>query len=188
MVHFAVFLYNCSPLTSTGLTPFFLNHGREPNLPLNIIFVPEDGTNAEIEDYQQFLTQQMKKVLSVVDKRQQKLKNKQKKQYDKSAVDKLFAVNNLVYLKHHNFGQLSTDKNNTKKLSFLYEGPYKIIKIPSAQTAKIAAIFDSDKISVLHFNNLKLKQPLDDQYGLTTKHTPERLYWQKTKWYLYGRK
>lgn len=124
MVHFAVFVYNCSPSTTTGFSPFFINHGREPNLPLDIIFASEEGTNASVEDYQQFLSQQMKQVLSIVNERQQNAKAKQKKQYDKTATKISFAINDLVYLKRHNFGQLSVDKNNTKKLSLLYKGPY----------------------------------------------------------------
>lgn len=65
-VPYAVFAYNCSLATSTSISPFYLNHGRHPNLPLEVALAPKTFIDASPDDYKDFVAESMEKVIETV--------------------------------------------------------------------------------------------------------------------------
>lgn len=119
----ALFAYRSSPQASTGESPFFLQHGREPNLPIDIIYAVQLSDSADVATYKNFLTETLGKVKEVVSERIKRAQNQQKRQYDKNSQNSIFKIGEIVFLKEENVDTVA------KKLAFKYDGPYKIMKI-----------------------------------------------------------
>ena len=66
---------------TTGFTPFFLEHGREARLPVDMIAVPPPGQSTTLDRYTKKLSVQIAKAFSVVTERRNSYVLQQKELY-----------------------------------------------------------------------------------------------------------
>ena len=66
---------------TTGFTPFFLEHGREARLPVDMITGPPPGQSATLDRYTAKLKDQIAKAFCVVTERQNSYVFRQKELY-----------------------------------------------------------------------------------------------------------
>lgn len=94
-VPYALLEYRAAPQTTTGFSPFCMVHGREPNLPSEIVFddSPHQQELSE-EDYVQEITTRLKEAFQTARERIIKSKEKSKVYYDKNT-KKYFNQENL---------------------------------------------------------------------------------------------
>ncbi|KAL7868371.1 hypothetical protein SRHO_G00097550 [Serrasalmus rhombeus] len=116
--------YNSSVHLSTGFSPFFLVHGREPHLPVDILLKcdpaltsPTPGTPAA---YANDLTTRLSQALGAAAQNSAAAKQHQKLQYDKKAVFHPHKAGDLVWL--------DDPSQRQNKLAPRWKGPFVILK------------------------------------------------------------
>lgn len=117
------FAMNNAKSTATGCTPFYLNKGFHPRIPLDGILPFE---RVEVPDAHQFLDV----IQSTIRKAEANIKAANMSsahQYDKNKRPVLFRVGQMVLLDTKNF--TVKDKSLTKKFLGKYAGPYRIVGV-----------------------------------------------------------
>ena len=77
--------YNCIRHESTGHSPYFLMFGREPHLPIDLLFGITREEKQTTTKYVEEMKQRMKKAYELVQTTADKARHKQKQQYDMKA-------------------------------------------------------------------------------------------------------
>lgn len=139
---YATYVYNTTPHSSTGYTPYELMYGYPPKLPS--VLKSNPTTSYNYDNYANELKARLQHSHQVAKENLIEQKGKSKKYYDKNTKPKTFCLGDKVLLKNH------TRKN---KLSPLWTGPYEIIKINSTENSTIKI---GNKNKTIHNNNLKL--------------------------------
>ena len=181
MIPYACFAYNSSPHSSTKHSPFELNFGREPRFPLDVGFMQEVSEHPDQTGYLESLVERLKRTLELAKSNQGNAQKQQKTQYDKGTIVPGFKVVDLVYLRKFNFGMATAKLANSKKTSLLYDGPFKIVDLPSNENAKIVHLKDNRKSQLVHRNNLKLRSQVLRDNGLRVDVSPGRIIFAKAK-------
>lgn len=147
-VPFALLAYRATPQSTTGFSPFFMVHGREPELPSEIIF---DSTPTQIDlsenDYVLEITTRLKEAFKVARQRIIKSKEQSKTRYDQNSVDKTFQPEDLVLLLDE-----TVKRGRSRKLKKPWIGPYKVMKKLDHENY---AIKKGRKSYIVHANRLK---------------------------------
>ena len=106
---------------TTGFTPFFLEHGREARLPVDMIAGPPPGQSTTLDRYTEKLKGQFAKAFSVVAERQNSYVLRQKELYRER--HHKINVDDLVWL--------YTDRPNpnlNRKFQSFWSGPYRVVR------------------------------------------------------------
>ena len=142
--------YNTSKHVATGYTPFFLMFGRQPHMPLDIIYgVPPDYTQEHCE-YATKLRKTMETAYHLARENMQTAAIRQKEHYDLKVHGDKFIPGQLVWLCNP-----VVPKGNSKKLLAPWVGPYKVIKCLSDTVYRIQDTRVSRRRQVVHFDRLK---------------------------------
>ena len=112
----AEFAINSSVNISTGMTPFQLIHGKEPQLPIDLGL---DSNTPAAVDFVKFMTQTIDKARDNISKAQ----TSQKTQADKHRRDHTFQIGDRVMLSTRNLNLKST---HSRKLAPKWIGPFTI--------------------------------------------------------------
>ena len=114
----AVWGHNCSVHSSTGVSPFFLMHGVEPNTGIDIVLgqVSKDIDAAT----------RLQQVLPEVRERIRAAQEDYKERYDQNRAEPTFKVNDLVLLHRPQF---DIAPGKSRKLIRPWHGPYKILRV-----------------------------------------------------------
>ena len=107
---------------TTGFTPFFLEHGREARLPVDMIAGPPPGQSTTLDRYTAKLKDQIAKAFCVVTERQNSYVLRQKELYRER--HHKINVDDLVWL--------YTDRPNpnlNRKFQSFWSGPYRVTRI-----------------------------------------------------------
>ena len=106
---------------TTGFTPFFLEHGREARLPVDLVAGPPPGQQLSLDRYTDKLRQQFSQAFAVVAERQNSYVLRQKELYRER--HHKINIDDLVWL--------YTDRSNpslNRKFQSFWSGPYKVVK------------------------------------------------------------
>ena len=118
----AEFWYNTSFHSAINMSPFEALYGRPP--PSISHYVP--GT-AKVGELDTILTQHQK-IIKLVKENLLRARNRMVQQANKKRCDKIFEVNQWVYLKLQPYRQLSVKNLVTQKLAKRFYGPFRILK------------------------------------------------------------
>ncbi len=160
---FVQYSYNTTPcLDSTGYSPYFLNHGRYPRMPLDTVLRHPADVAPSVG---QFIERTVKDLEfahvtaeTILTERKAAMQTKS----EHSAYNPKFKVGDIVYIY-----EPVIVPGNTKKLSRPFAGPYFIFEKPSELHARLRRVSDGKIIkNKVHINRLKLgllrsDQPID---------------------------
>jgi hypothetical protein len=141
-----VFAYNTCPSSRLKVSPFFLLHGMEANLPLDNKILPNNDNFNLIKSIE-ILQDIRKDIPDIIRKEQQT----QKLNYDKThkTVDYLPGQKVLIQFQFQ-------EPNKSKKLAYKYRGPFKIIKKMSDVNYKVELILNGKSTTdTIHVQRIK---------------------------------
>ncbi|KAL5516223.1 hypothetical protein EMCRGX_G001504 [Ephydatia muelleri] len=152
----ALFAYRTAFHESSGYSPFRVNFGRSPILPIDIavgqLNVQEYGEGGEptVPQYVETLNKSLRKIFSDVKEQLASAHDRSKKRYDKGVSGEKFTVGDQLWL-----FVPAVKQGRTKKLASLWRGPYTVIdRINGALNYRIQLV-GSTKTLVVHRNRLK---------------------------------
>ena len=85
MIPFVLFAYRNSVHSSTLETPFFLLHGRDPNLPLDVLLKKTSKHESDSDDYKTQMLFKMNSAFQLEKSNLIEARARQKRQFDKRA-------------------------------------------------------------------------------------------------------
>lgn len=151
--HSIAFCLNSSAAYSTGHSPYFLLHGREPVLPSEIN-VPE------VDNFPKPVRAQLARILQaqetgekLAQQHMEHVFGQMKTRYDERATDVPLQPGDIVYL----FVDRLAIAHTKKKLQALYHGPYTIVRFHTPCTV-ILKIMANGKILPKSVNVARLKK------------------------------
>ena len=148
----AIFAYCTAIHDSTGYSPFHVNFGRSPSLPIDIMlgrFSSPDGEK-EVAEYVKEVALSFKDAYDKVRHNIEEAHKANKRRHDNKESGDKFSIGDLVWLYVPAIKQ-----GRTKKLSSLWKGPYTVIDKTSNVNYKIQLVGTS-KTVIVHRNRLKL--------------------------------
>ena len=118
-LHRAAFAINITKNATTGQTPFYLVHGRHPNIENELPNIPDciDDNESRVAE------KRVTAAILVANANTKDAQQKEKAKYESEHKPHTFKVNDLVLYRNH------TRKGEVKKFEPQWQGPYKIIKI-----------------------------------------------------------
>lgn len=141
-----------SPSTqSSDLSPHQILFGSEMELPFDTSVIPKDGMNQDAKTHVENLIKHLKVVENIATDNIRNAQQRQKAQYDKTAVNKEFRVGEWVLL--HN---TKVRKGLSPKFTKPWDGPFYIARQGSNNTYKIIRCSNNKALkSHIHANRLK---------------------------------
>ena len=121
---------NSSPNQSTGFSPFFLNYGYEPVMPIQLLRGDESTKMESVASFVQRVTSDWK----LARENLQWSVGLQQKYYDQKHRDVHYNVGDLVLLSTRNLKM----KGTPAKLQRRFVGPFKIIEVIGQQAYKLS--------------------------------------------------
>jgi len=130
-LHEATFAINTTVHSVTRFTPFFLVYGRNPNLPIDNLLptIPDclDDNESRVAE------KRLQTALPIANANTVEAQEKERAKHDSRHTHLQFKVGDLVLMKN-----LSTKKNETRKLKPIWKGPYEVINhIPDKSSVQI---------------------------------------------------
>ena len=134
--------YRSTAHPATGFTPNMLMLGREVNLPCDIVFPKPIQSSVELHEYVQQLRDSMEECFDLARKNLKFAAERQKRNYDRRAIENKYAPGQLVY------------KRNplNKKLEVSWQGPLVIVESMGQLLYRMAS---KKRQSVLHHDLLR---------------------------------
>ena len=141
--------YNTFTHPTTGETPFFLMHGRQARLPVDLMYGSE-STGTSVPEYAKELGHKLSIAFEQTRKRTGNIQQRQRELYDKHIDGLPFEADDLVWL--HN---PAVQRGECKTFHRPWSGPYKVVKRHSESTYRIKSVHNSRKRVAVHFDRLK---------------------------------
>jgi len=142
--------YNTSKHASTGYTPFYLMFGRQPHMPLDVIYGIAPNHAEEHCQYVSNLRETMELAYYLARKNMGTAAHRQKENYDLKVHGDKFTPGQLVWLCNP-----VVPKGSSRKLLSPWVGPYKVIKCISDAVYRIQDTRPNRRRQVVHFDRLK---------------------------------
>ena len=151
----ALFAYRTAFHEASGHSPFHVNFGRSPLLPIDIAVgrpLPKEseGSEVSVPQYVEALSGYLRKIYNDVKARLDAAHGRSKKRYDKGVSGEKFAVGDQVWLYVP-----AVKQGRTKKLASFWQGPYTVIDRMNAALDYRIQLVGSTKTLVVHRNRLK---------------------------------
>lgn len=138
--------YNTQYHESLGYSPYEIVFGRRMETPLEANLDLTDSTE-RLNDHVETLRSKLAEIKQLTQQHQTKMRNKQKRCYDKKTKQRQYEAGQLVYL-----FVPAIKRHRVKKLSKLWRGPYKIIRVISDLNVVVRV---RGKDVVVHVNRIK---------------------------------
>ena len=150
----ALFAYRTALHESSGYSPYRINFGRTPNLPVDIMLGRELPSTEEgerkIPEFVEEVSRSLKEAYEDVRQKLDEAHKKNKAIYDRSVKGSVLTIGDRVWLYIP-----AVKPGRTRKLSSLWRGPYTIIDRVGDLDYHIQLI-GSSKTLIVHRNRLKL--------------------------------
>lgn len=149
-----LFAYRTSYHEALGDTPFFSLYGRDPALPLDVAFL-NLGTkwkSNEVAQYRRELFRSLRDSRHLVERQLLKAQDRHEKRLDRQVAVE-FAVGDPVWV--YQVFRTKRGEVRTKKLSFSWHGPYRVVEKVGDNTYRIAIPSHPDRVVPVSVNRLK---------------------------------
>lgn len=146
--------YNTSIHTTTGYSPFYLMYGREPRLPIDIVYGTQSHASTSVDHFVQKSHTLMEQAYNSVRQHLSTGHQCQKEIYDKRVHGKPYSDGDTVWL----FNPI-VEKGQSKKFHHPWKGPYRVLKKISDCDYLIESTTGKHTETIVHFNRLKLCKP-----------------------------
>ena len=135
-----LFAYRTTPHSSTGLTPFYLLYGRNPQLPTSLDFsIPVMKYPLVESEYAKELAKELKQVRALAQKNIQTKQSEQKRYYDRRSKIKDLKIGDIVMLK----------TQSRFRLDCSFKGPFVVQSVTSTNAViRAKDIEDAEEINV----------------------------------------
>ena len=143
------FAYNNSTHSSTLETPYFLNHGRDPVMPIDQFLLPLPTAMVTPSDYRSQTMRCLHEAFQQVKTNLAQAREQQKIQYDKRVKQLKFNVGDKVLL-----NMRTPMKGVSKKLIPRFIGPFRILKLNDNDTVVIQQ-HAGKQTQLVHVNRIK---------------------------------
>jgi hypothetical protein len=137
--------YNSQKQASTGKSPFYCNHGREPEMPLDLI-LPAERCNVEqlIKNIHAALAS-IKEQLTVSQQKQKKAADVKRRQVNYHEGDKVLVSSSIFRMKQPDY----------YKVMPAYMGPFKVTSVKSPVNVQLQLPDQLKTYNVFHVSKLK---------------------------------
>ncbi|UYV79839.1 K02A2.6-like, partial [Cordylochernes scorpioides] len=150
---FVTFAYNSSIQDTTGYSPYFLIHGREPLTFLDSTFdMPEFSKHKDYDEYVSNLLEIIEDAKEISTSKTIARQNKSKKLYDKTHREVKYAINDLVLI-----WTPIRKVGRADKLQRRYIGPYQILRQTSPVNYEVIETAEGKrkKRQIVHVTRMK---------------------------------
>lgn len=154
---YVVFGYNSSQHETTGFTPFFLLHGREPTLPIDASLNLQRDNEGAFNAYA--VARRLRQARELVAQRERDQQTKNKRAYDARRRGAVFRPGQFVYV-----WTPSRARGKTTKLLHRYHGPFRLLRQVAENNWEVVDR-SGRKRDIVNVARLKLCRPrscLDD--------------------------
>ena len=152
----ACFAYNTSVHATTGYTPFYLMHGYEARLPVDVVYGSAPQKSTSSHDYVADMHQRITTAFEKVRERTGQEQLRQKQYYDQKVHGAPFQVGDLVWLWQP---AVPRKRRYCAKFHRAWQGPHVIVKRISDSTYRIKSSKNKRLRQVVHFDRLKPCNP-----------------------------
>ncbi len=151
-IPFVQYSYNITPsLDSTGYSPYFLNHGRYPRMPIDTVLHVTSDALPSVKEFIKTVVDELQTAHSATEQILNERKEVMRKKSEQITNDPDFKVGDIVYIY-----EPVIVKGNSAKLARPFAGPYYIVEKPSHLHAKLRRVSDGKPIkNKVHINRLK---------------------------------
>jgi hypothetical protein len=151
--------YNCAVHASTGFSPYYLNYGQEPNLPIDEAVKPSHvSNNPTAADRIARLHDSLTQAKAALQRAQQR----QAHYADQRRREVTFAVGDSVLLSTEHLSL--KDKDRTKKLLSKYIGPFPVKRVVSPVAYELDLPASMQIHPVFHLSKLKAAKESGSTY------------------------
>jgi hypothetical protein len=163
-IPFVLFAHRTAVQASILESPFYLNHFRDPLIPLDLLVnFPTPLHHCEPKDYKSQMILRMQNAFELTRNNILQARNIQKKNYDNNTTETFFKIGDRVFL-----STVAIKTGQTKKFTPKWSGPYRILDKISDILYKLD-LHDSKAHPYIHKNRLKLCNPLSDVWPTPPK-------------------
>ena len=161
--------YNTSVHSSTGLTPYYILHGREARVPLNVTCPVPPSSYSSPQEYVTNLQSRLRRAFMHTQQQVTQAQRQQKDDYDRKLRLTKYNIGDLVWL--------HDPVNLRNKLEPNWRGPYEVISSShDGLNYKVSDTHNEKTTKVVHHNRLKIfrsRSSLQRRQS-SSQHTPTK--------------
>ena len=168
-----MFAYRTSVHSATGFSPYFVDKGRLPRLPMDALLgtSPSNITGKYYGEAAQKAYDRMREIFNFVEDALQSKQCESKRRYDTNARVREFKIGSWVYV-----WKPAPQGCSYKKFYDHYRGPFKIVERITAHNYKIILDEAKDKFDIVHMEMLKdAKIPVGQKPAVEIKHYSDEM-------------
>ena len=143
--------YNTTIHSTTGYSPFYLMYGREPQLPIDIVYGTQSPSRTDVNNFVQQSHKLMEQAYHRVREHLSAGHQRQKDIYDKRVHGKPYQEGDAVWLLDPVVAE-----GQSKKFHHSWKGPFRVLKRISDCDYLVESSAGKCTQTIVHFNRLKL--------------------------------
>ncbi|CAH1254301.1 GIN1 [Branchiostoma lanceolatum] len=142
------FAFNTSEHATTKFTPYFVMHGREARLPVELLFGTHSSSAVPVQEYVRDMVDKFQTIFKLVADNTKQAHRRQKDLFDKKVHGDPFQEGDKVLL-----AKKALRKGLTRKLMRKFEGPYTVVERVGGNAYRIRKPRAANT-KVVHFENM----------------------------------